>query len=292
MIIRYKGGFGNELFQYAFSKMLETKYGIKDIQGDFQYYKKLQLNIPALSKLNVKIETADKNRIREVCLMNHEFVPHHLAYRASIFAEKMFNKRYYLEKTRSFIDPLLLLDYEYLDGYWQSWKYSIGMDEILRKDFSRIDQLTEDVSTAVSFVKGCESVFIGIRRGDYITKKRERLHYYLCDEMYYRKAITTVQNLVKNPVFFIFSNDIEWVKKNINFGSEVYYLSDQFSLTDLDEFTVMSNCKHAVIPNSTFHWWAAWLIDNPNKVVVRPPLFFSDGSSSDIFPPNWVSIKL
>ena len=103
-------------------------------------------------------------------------------------------------------------------------------------------------------------------------------------------AINTVKT-VNNPVFYIFSNDIGWVKKNLDLDRyRVVYRENENIIDDFEELQLMASCKHSIIGNSTFHWWGAWLINNPDKIIVAPKRWFFDNKPIDIVPPTWIRI--
>lgn len=109
------------------------------------------------------------------------------------------------------------------------------------------------------------SVAVHIRRGDYVGNKK----YDVIDMDYFIRAAKYMKKQLKNPVFFIFSDDIDWVKKNINlnkFGKVVFMDNTSASL----DMMTSSLAKNHIITNSTFAWWCAWLNKNPKKIVVAP----------------------
>jgi hypothetical protein len=92
--------------------------------------------------------------------------------------------------------------------------------------------------------------------------------------------------------FIIFSNDIEWVKNNMDFGTyEVEFFHEEPEQDDFEILQIMSHCKNAIISNSTFHWWGAYLIENPKKIIVVPTPWFPDNRTPNIIPPNWEKIS-
>ena len=113
----------------------------------------------------------------------------------------------------------------------------------------------------------------------------------VCSLEYYANAIKNVSEKVVNPVFYVFSDDIAWVKENLKIDFPTKYVSDGI-LKDYEELMLMSYCKHNIIANSSFSWWGAWLNKNPEKVVVAPKQWFADESvdTSEIIPETWIRL--
>lgn len=116
------------------------------------------------------------------------------------------------------------------------------------------------------------SVCISIRRGDYETNPIAKRTFSICDKAYFEKAIGEIRKRIGNPVFVLFSDDIEWAKHNINIEGTVYYETGKDPVWE--KLRLMSACKHFIISNSTFSWWAQWLSTSENKVVVSPEIWY------------------
>lgn len=280
---------GNQLFQYAFLKTLETEYGVKDIKADFSYFTHgFGFFEDRLSKLDVNLTKATPEDMKKVCLFRHDQQIYTLKYRISVFLEKTLNKKYFLENAKTYIAPETLLKYDCLDGYWQCWQYPQAVKDILMKEFNilyRCSDKTKQMAEKMSAVNG---VLLGVRKGDY-TKEGNR--YYQINPDYYERATRFIAERVENPIFFVFSNDMKWVHDNLNLeGLNVVYREKEDQVSDFEELQLMQVCKHAIIPNSTFHWFGAFLQQNEKKIVVRPPLYFGDGTPSDIYNPGWMTI--
>lgn len=289
-IVRLKAGFGNQLFQYAFGIRLGQVLGCS-VKYDIFYFEKTPEYLNSLMQLNLNLDIASDDDVSQVCYFSHKQKPHSFLYRSFILAEAIMNKQYYFERNRDYVDISQIGKYEYFDGYWQSWRYLSQIKHRLIKEFYPKKSISFEAQKDIEFAKQGEKVCVGLRFADY---NKENRHYYIPDEQYYSNAIRyCLQNLNK-PEFYVFSDDIERAKKLIHktkiSGDKVHYREKQDVLKDHEELLVMSSCKHAIIPNSTFHWWAAWLKDSKDSLVVAPKHWFVDGSKIDIIPPSWVKI--
>lgn len=292
MIVRFKGGLGNQMFQYILLKQLERNFGQKDIKADFSYFTKgYDFFEDRISMLDIHVNRATVEDMKEACFLPHNQRIHTWHYYIPLYIEKTFNRKYYLERDESFKDLNTLLKYDVLDGYWQSWQYTKGVEDIIMKDFRIIEKCSDATRSQADVISNQNAVFVGVRRGDYLTGKNAK-HYYQLPKDYHVKAVQFIAERVENPIFYIFSNDINWAKKNLSFNNlNVVYREPSSQISDVEEMQLMTTCKHAVIPNSTFHWFGAYLIDNPQKIVVRPEKVFCDGSPEDLYPPTWTVIK-
>ena len=94
---------------------------------------------------------------------------------------------------------------------------------------------------------------------------------------------------MKNITFFVFSDDIEWVKNNLCL-SNCEYVECNVGINSWQDMFLMSQCKHNIIANSSFSWWGAWLNRNTNKIVITPSRFINLEENSDIIPDTWIRI--
>jgi hypothetical protein len=206
-----------------------------------------------------------------------------------------------------------------LYGRWQSEKYFIDSADDVRNSFHFRRELSGEAATIAQQIKNSNSVSIHVRRGDYVNFENMRKIMGDTDLSYYAKAVSYMAERVAHPHFFVFSDDIAWCREKINavmshdsasLGSpvrhEINFPADSlpsvkipFLVTYCDEKTagpknafhleLMSLCRHNIIANSTFSWWAAWLNRNPGKIVVSPRSWHKtvDPDGPDIIPEGW-----
>jgi hypothetical protein len=141
-----------------------------------------------------------------------------------------------------------------------------------------------------------EPIAVSIRRGDYVKHDM----FYQLNKQYYLNGINKIRNIIGNKPVIIFSDDINWCKKNLNIDN-VYFSTDK-TFIDKDYFNdpyqqliLMSLCGHHVISNSTFSWWGAYLCNNKNQIVIRPSRHLNNERFFDInsyYPENWLIEKV
>lgn len=134
-----------------------------------------------------------------------------------------------------------------------------------------------------------ESVCISIRRGDFVENPKFAKNFNVCGKEYFEDAVKEIKKRVKKPIFVMFSDDIEWCKKNILLPGEKVYYEDG---TDpvWEKLRLMYSCKHFIISNSTFSWWAQYLSRNENKIVIAPKVWTNFGYNKDIYDESWVVV--
>jgi len=259
IISKIQGGLGNQMFQYAFARFLSSKHNVRFFL-DTSFYKN---NIGAVTRLFLLDKFPNTNI--------NEFNPINLKYPIQRIPDNFFFNK---------IEILPNMDY-YLDGYWQSEKYFLEIREELRNEFSPptnvLDKLLKTIST------NSNSVSIHIRRTDYVTSNG---YHPVQTVEYYENALNIIGDYDN---LFVFSDDIQWCKNNLNFKKMIFVES----LSEIEDLWLMSLCKNNIIANSTFSWWGAWLNKNPNKKVVAPIKWFGSQTNlntSDIIPEDWLKI--
>ncbi len=157
---------------------------------------------------------------------------------------------------------------KYFVGYWQNNKYlnSLNYDFI---DFIRCKSEHKNIETKplAQMILNSNSVSLQVRRGDLLNVGRV-----ICDKKYYKRAIDFLNNKVGDIELFIFSDDIEWCKRNISIQENQFFIEPNISNPFADIY-LMSLCKHNIIVNSTFGWWGAALNNNPTKITISPKIW-------------------
>lgn len=181
-------------------------------------------------------------------------------------------------------------DNVYLDGYWQSEQYFIEHEKTVREHFQFKIPLSGENLALSNQIKKSNAVSLHIRRGDYVTNKKNAF-IGLCSLSYYQNAISYLAKKIINPVFFVFSDDIDWAKENLNLAQEHYFVGHNHGENSHFDMHLMSLCKHHIIANSSFSWWGAWLNPSKDKIVIAPRKWFASGlNDQDLVPKNWLRI--
>ena len=284
IIVKIKGGLGNQMFQYAFGKSLsiknndELKLDIEGLQSTTTETKRSY----TLDKFNIDSKIAEGGEILKL-----KYPLGILSKIIRFIKAKVFRKFY----IGFYKEVLEIKGDAYLDGYYQSPKYFEKIDEIIRHDLSLKNILDGKAGIFKEKIdENDNAVSIHIRRGDYVQDKKINSVHGTCDQEYYNEAIKIIKERIDSPAFFVFSDDIDWVKNNMNFTDSIF-VSDP-EIKDYEELILMSRCKHNIIANSTFSWWGAWLNANPNKIVIAPKQWntFDTSDKLGIIPEKWIQL--
>jgi len=292
IIIKLKGGLGNQMFQYALGRRLSLESN-DPLKLDLSWFfdkevRRVELenfNVPADLKLPdnwYHLPPFSRNqKIRMIFSKMDKMLPERFRF-------------YFKEASNGLFDTrvLDLKGSKYLEGYWHSEKYfepikgQIRADFTLKKPFELQDQkLVEEMSS------NPHSVSVHIRRGDYVSDYRIIGAHYICTPDYYTETMQLMKKkLGDGVVFYIFSDDPDWCRTEMQYPSDFRIISDGQRPIN-HELVMMSHCNNAIMSNSSFSWWGAWLIEDPDKSVVYPAKWFNRHSSSDIPLKNWLAYQ-
>jgi hypothetical protein len=283
-IIQFLGGLGNQMFQYALYKALQKKFpNVKaDLHGyqDYTLHNGFELEKIFNIKLN-KISPFTKNLYNK---HNRKWIYRKL--------RRLFNlKNAYQEEQSLFAyDPSILTDPKprYYWGYWQNLRYFETIEEELKSDFKFKNTLTGANQQTLAHIKQTESIAIHVRRGDYL---KDPLLGGLCGPDYYQAAINYIHTKVGSPEFFVFSDDIAWCQEHLRLP-QAEFISWNKGPESYIDMQLMSACKHNIIANSSFSWWAAWLNPNESKIVIYPKKWVNDNQCLESMstPENWTAL--
>ena len=291
IIVKLQGGLGNQMFQYAFARVLANK-NIEEVllENSFfddkgnklgftprkfelevfsnQYKRATQKEIISFDKLSVL------NRLRRKYGLNYPIK--------------------YIENFSKYNSNILSIKQDvYLQGYFQSYKYFVGHEDFVRRLFSfKTDSLGDFNKNILQNIKETNSISVHIRRGDYVEDKVTNAYHGVCSLDYYFEAINLLESRNDNLTLFFFSDDIEWVKKSFgNLKQQIFFVNCNLDKSWVDMF-LMSNCNHNIIANSSFSWWGAWLNTNPKKIVIAPEKWFNNNAidTSTLLPTEWIKM--
>ncbi len=272
IIIQLLGGLGNQMFQYAAAKALslEKKQQLVIDTTAFDTYKLHQFGLNTFATKLKFYNFISKSRAKL-----NKFFGNFTAYKEKQFN---YNADFFDQKTTTI----------YLEGYFQSELYFKKYENEIRADFEITAPLKEKTIALIHKMKHENAVSIHIRRGDYLqhdihnTDKTE----------YYALATQYIETKISNPIYYLFSDDMSWVKDNFKTNFETHYVDFNDAATNYEDLKLMSSCKHNIIANSSFSWWSAWLNANPNKIVIAPQKWFNDKSRdySNVLPENWIKL--
>jgi hypothetical protein len=272
--VKFGGGLGNQLFQYATARALMKKGDVLLLNSNGYSKDYLQRKF---SLLNFNI----RGSVLEAPLIRKLFTPrtklNRLADRLGLFSfineQSFFIHHDLIHQCKTFTTIL---------GYWQSETYFYSIREQLLKELEPIS-----VPMLPNFTQRKDTVAVHVRRTDYLEDER----YGFLGEAYYTNAINLVKKKVADPVFIFFSDDVQWCKETFKQES-IQYCEDPNWKEDYLQLYLMSKCSHQIIANSSFSWWGAWLNTKEDKIVIRPENPFKDKSLfyENYYPSNWLAI--
>ncbi len=289
--IKIWGGLGNQMFIYLFGLYLKEKlheevvfYEVKDRRDTHLY---------SLSKYNTHIKVLPFESFKKYFLSKGNRLLYRIE-RRTLLNYPFVNRSVFIEPSLHFQENIHQHASVY-EGYWQSYKYLLQSFESTLKADLVLKENPWEKHQMLCDIDNSNSVSLHIRRGDYLKKEKTNI-YAQCKLSYYEGAVEQILSTVKNPHLFVFSDDIGWTYGFLKFKHKipVTYIDNNNVMdnTHLD-FLLMRKCKHNIIANSTFSWWAAWLNENPDKLIFAPKEWYVgklNDATMDLIPPNWFRI--
>lgn len=288
IIVRLKGGMGNQLFQYALGRALALKNNTT-LGLDVSFYDNPGLPVRTydLDLFNIDAKILSRKEIpffrrsygkgligRIIAKIRTRILPSVGTEHGFEFNKKIFSA-----------GPNL-----YLDGYWQNPAYFEEYKDSIQKDFEIIAPLLPQIVALRKEIESRVSVCMHVRRGDYVGNT---MHDVVTPE-YYKTALEILKTKVPTiDHVYMFSDDPGWCKQTFQFDIPVTFVGEEYAgERAIGHFALMQSCKHFIIPNSSFSWWAAWLGTNSHKVVIAPKQWFGDSriDTSNRTPKEWIRI--
>lgn len=276
LIVDINGQFGNQMFQYALGRHLQlrgrkvryyTGYYKQHPEHDFALPRIFGLELPGATTNQMLACREDRHRlidrVRRKIFGRHEHVFTEIGTGSLAYKPEVFDFKRGL-----------------IDGYWQSEKYFLPIEETIRREFTfpeasiRNKALAREMSETLS-------VSIHVRRGDYLGGIP------VMDEKYFYPAMAYFKERYGDVHFYVFSNDINWCREHLK-AEKITFVDWNTGKDSPYDMWLMTQCKHNIIANSSFSWWGAWLNRNERKVVVAPKIWFNRVSTPDVYCVRWV----
>ena len=255
------GGLGNQLFMY-WSAIIHARANNKEPLKMHNWYLDNFLDLPVKATSNRPIGHYHQlpEFVKRALGLKFCASSHHVSYDSNCFMVK---------------------------GYLQSWKNFIGHEDYIRENMIFKNEVSDKSRETMDKMKNENAVSLHVRRGDYILQG-----YILLTQDYYSKAIDYIKRNVKNPVFYVFSNDMKWAKENIKIDAPHVYVD--WTKRDYEDLQLMAECKHFVNANSSFSWWGSFLGKNKNKIIIAPDKHISWNLNwiKEVNAPNFVVIEV
>lgn len=283
-IVRLQGRMCNNMFQYALYLSL-NKAGKKTVIDDASYWEDEKIR-GYLGPFHLNYRQLPDWMSEQLKKTYNE---------KAAFPRRMirtiFRSLVYQEKNIDYCADVLQLRNRHIMGFWQSEKYFSDpqVQRKLREDFS----CPEEVRSSPAFARWYDrvtdgtSVSVHLRREDYLVGNHKGT-YHVCTPEYYRHAIERIRQDHPDAVFYFFSDDKKYIRQN--YQGDSFVVVDDPELTDLEEFFLMRYCCHHILANSTFSWWAAWLDDREDALVLAPDHWLNGRKYEDIYTDRMIRI--
>lgn len=307
--IELKGRLGNQLFRYAFMRAYICKHGIKDEivfdlsdmrgrdsasgwENSLDYF-----NVAEHSCSSEKLVYGFGSPIQKYLSMKYYAVGRLTSFMGRNFQLKCqnFDRRrmedngliYSLDNSSEFGYTVKNKNI-FIDGSFENPKYFESIRDILLKEITPVHPLLEHNKPLMDKILNSQSVCVSVRRGDFLNGKNKSI-FDVCGTEYYLKGMDEMKKRLENPVFVIFSDDVEWASDNL-IRDDSEFISEKGDDPVWEKLRLMYSCKHYIISNSTFSWWAQYLCRNPEKIVISPDIWYKDDRPSYLISENFIKI--
>lgn len=293
-----RGNLGNQLFIYSFARNLQVKTGQEICFNTFYLNKyfpnyKFDLDKFNLNWDNISIESKKPLPF----FMNGYSLPIKILNKGLSKlpkTKKFFSRAFFrffskfgifIWTGETYIDiPETVRKNYYISGFWQSEEYFKNISNLLKNELQSLKPIDEKNKELLEIIKSNDSICVTVRRGDYFSDKKIRQQYEVYSNNYFVDAVEKIKQHYPHAVVICFSDDIEWVKNNLKFNAKTFY--EQGNDDVAEKLKLMSSCKHFVISNSSFSWWASYL-SSGNGITVAPKKWYADNRPADIYRNSW-----
>lgn len=292
IIVKLQGGLGNQMFQYAAARGLSAAGEI--VRLDHRFLESNHFDTESFTARSYQLSLFKNIRARKAKNWETAFFFNQSFLNATV--RRIFRSR--IKIIQQYENELVEFNtspkkhFFYLDGYFQSEKYFTNKrPELLQEfEFPELDKENESVEKKIQ--QAANPVSVHIRRGDYLKSPVTLAIHGVLSLEYYQKALDLLLGDFKDLTLFVFSDDMDWVKANFKYDrAPVYYIDQNHGEDSWKDMVLMSLCRHKILSNSSFSWWAAWISRNEGNVYVPGNWFNPKQVKFDIhdfIPASWI----
>ncbi len=296
IVLRFTSGLGNQMFQYSFYKYLKRRYPDAAIKADLGWYEwnnahqgfELERIFGRSDNPDFILDKAshfETWKASGVLPQTSEGI-RYINRITRLFAGRHFEKQLLSETGREDenilkekVDNLDTSKNTYITGYFLKEDYYLDYLSELRRCFKfDLKNIGEENDAYLREIASCSSISVHVRRGDYLTSGKAQ-GFLSLDLDYYKRAVELIREKVENPVFFLFSDDEEFIRQEFSWIEDVRIVSGNVDDRSYIDMLLMSKCRHNITANSTFSEWAGLLNDNENAIVIYPKKYMTDKDS-------------
>ncbi len=289
--VQLTGGLGNQLFQFAAAKALSIHHNVELALEVSSFYREElpDLEVPRnfemyhFNGVAEKIINANKSLLEFHFLKERKIEKLLPNYKRRVYKEPHYHydKKFFNASNNVF-----------LKGGWQSPLYFLSIEEKLKEILTIKSSLINEVASLAEQFQNTNTLAIHVRRGDYLRKPIILNWHGVLGKDYYVKAFNTIRSKTTIDRVLYFSDDTDWVTEKLLPEIPGEIISNTVATSQYHDFYLMQHCKHNIIANSSFSWWAAYLNPNPNKIVVAPERWFNKAplNTKDLYPQGWLKI--
>lgn len=279
IIVKVWGGIGNQLFQYVFGQYLRYKYSQEVYYDNNSFITTDKLRKPELYAVDGKMKYDNSFSFSKTRGVKNRILR---------FMFQLHPKHNYIAENSSIPENYKAGHVYFFQGYWQDIKFYEWLQANVPSFIIRSQKWSIELAEIRNQIESSEnSVSIHVRRGDYFKPENVKT-YGVCDATYFENGLKIIAEKVPNAKLFIFSDDLQWVKDNLQMPEDAL-LVPNYDVSQFAYIELMSLCKHHIISNSSFSWWGA-VLNRLNDSIIISPKKWKLTTDKTIALESWIKI--
>ena len=293
LIVRLKGGLGNQMFQYAAGRALAIRNDMELVLDTTSGFIRDKVYRRIFSLGAFPIQARRANFLEQLPFWTEHGRQKLATNKLMPITPRTWGDFLYETELR-FMNQIAAYEARrpsWMEGYWQSEKYFADCKDVIAGELAFP---TPDESNFLSMgrmIESCESVAVGVRVFEEVPGVDKSGVGGVVPLDFYEKAARWIVDTIKNPIFFVFCTTIAAVKDKLRLPGKIYYITHDNGFNGgFQRLWLISRCKHHIISNSSFYWWGAWMAEqkNPGGMIIASDMF----PNVDTIPSRWQRLRV